>query len=269
MLAHRVTPGDPVKLSDIDPDERGPFEDKHDPKALELSLKLAARLDALQEKLYAAQAQSLLVVLQAMDTGGKDGVLRSVVGPLDSRGVHVVSFKAPTPDERAHDFLWRCHVKTPRAGEITFFNRSHYEDVLVTRVLDLVPKSTWKARYELINDFERLLEHSGTTVVKVFLHISKDEQKARLEARLADERKQWKFDPVDLKMRARWDDFQQAYEAALSKCSSKSAPWFVVPANHKWYRDLAVREILVETLEKMDPQQPDVHWDAKSIVIPD
>ncbi|MEO6954053.1 MAG: PPK2 family polyphosphate kinase [Polyangia bacterium] len=269
MLAHRVKPGDHLKLSDIDPDERGPFEDKHDPKVLDLSQSLAERLDALQEKLYAAQQQSLLVVLQAMDTGGKDGVLRSVVGPLDSRGVHVVSFKAPTPEERAHDFLWRCHVKTPRAGEITFFNRSYYEDVLVARVLDLVPKATWKARYELISDFERMLEQGGTTVVKVYLHISKEEQKARLEARLADERKHWKFDPDDLKMRARWDDFRSAYEDALTKCTSKSAPWYVVPANRKWYRDLAMREILVETLEKMDPHHPQVHWDPKTIVIPD
>ena len=269
MLARRVNPGESLTLADIDPDDHGPFTDKQDPKVLELSQALAQRLDALQEKLYAAQLQSLLVVLQAMDTGGTDGVLRSVVGPLDSRGVHVVSFKAPTPEEHAHDFLWRCHLKAPRAGDITFFNRSHYEDVLVARVLELVPKSTWKPRYELINDFERLLEQGGTTVVKVYLHISKDEQKARLEARLADERKHWKFDPADLKMRARWDDFQAAYEDALSKCSTKNAPWYVVPANRKWFRDLAMRELLVDTLEKMDPHYPKVHWDPKSIVIPD
>src|SRR5262249_16173447 len=156
-----------------------------------------------------------LVVLQAMDTGGKDGTLRAVVGPLDSRGVHVVSFKAPTAEELAHDFLWRCHLKTPRRGEMTFFNRSHYEDVLVVRVLDLGAKKLWKARYQHINEWEHLLRHGGTRVLELYLHISKDEQKRRLEERLADPSKHWKFDPADLKMRERWDDFREAYEDAL------------------------------------------------------
>ncbi len=268
MLAHRVKPGENLKLSVIDPDDRGPFEGKQDAKAEEKLTQLTAQLNDLQEKLYAEQKQSLLVVLQAMDTGGKDGVLRSVVGPLDSRGVHVVSFKAPSVEERAHDFLWRCHLKAPRRGEMTFFNRSHYEDVLVVRVLDLVPKPVWKARYELINRFEEQLAHGDTKIVKIYLHISKDEQKERLEQRLADPSKHWKFEPADLDMRVRWNDFMSAYEDALSKCSTESAPWYVVPANRKWFRNLAVTEILVDALKELDPKTPQVSWDPSKIKIP-
>lgn len=268
MLAHRVKPGEKLRLADIDANDAGPFEGKQDPKLAERYARLQSDLNALQEKLYAEQKQSLLVVLQAMDTGGKDGVLRAVVGPLDSRGVHVVSFKAPSAEERAHDFLWRCHVKTPRRGEITFFNRSHYEDVLVVRVLDLQPKSVWKQRYELINNFEAQLAHGDTKVVKIFLHITKDEQKKRLEERLADESKHWKFEPADLQMRERWDDFMAAYEDALSRCSTEAAPWFVVPANRKWFRNVAVAEILVEALKQLDPQTPKVTWDASKIKVP-
>ena len=268
MLAHRVSPGEKLRLADIDPADRGRYEGKDDADYQARLAKLTKRLDELQEKLYAEQRRSLLVVLQAMDTGGKDGVLRVVVGPLDSRGVHVVSWKAPSAEDLAHDFLWRCHVKTPRRGEITFFNRSHYEDVLVVRVLGLVDKSVWRARYELINDWERLLQHGDTKVVKIYLHISKDEQKRRLEERLADPSKHWKFDPGDLKMRARWDDFMEAYEEALSRCSTKEAPWYVVPADRKWVRNLAVAEILVAALEELDPKYPEVKWDPTAIVIP-
>jgi len=268
MLAHRVKPGSKLKLDDIDAGDRGPYEGKDDPRIAKKMAELIGRLNELQERLYAEQKQSLLVVLQAMDTGGKDGALRVVVGPLDSRGVHVVSFKAPTPEERAHDFLWRCHVKTPRAGEVTFFNRSHYEDVLVVRVLDLAPKAVWSQRYELINNWEDLLHRSGTRVVKIYLHITKDEQKQRLEERLADETKHWKFEPADLKMREHWDDFMGAYEDALSRCSTENAPWYVVPANRKWFRNLAIAEVLVKTLEDMDPKYPKVSWDPSKITIP-
>jgi PPK2 family polyphosphate:nucleotide phosphotransferase len=267
MLAHRVRPDEKVRLADIDPSDRFGFSGKDDPEYLARMGALATRLNELQEKLYSEQAQALLVVLQAMDTGGKDGTLRVVVGPLDSRGVHVVSFKAPTPEELAHDFLWRCHVKTPRRGEMTFFNRSHYEDVLVARVLGLVDKSVWKARYDLINDFERLLRNAGTRVIKLYLHISKDEQKKRLEERLADPSKHWKFEPADLKMREHWDHFMDAYEEALSRCSTEHAPWYVVPANHKWARNIAVAEVLVKTLEEMDPKHPRVKWDASQIKV--
>ena len=268
MIAYRVRQDEKLRLSDLDPDDRGGFSGKDDPACIEKQTAISQRLNELQERLYAEQKQSLLVVLQAMDTGGKDGVLRIVVGPLDSRGVHVVSFKAPTPEEAAHDFLWRCHVKTPRHGEITFFNRSHYEDVLVVRVLDFVDKSVWKERYQLINDWERMLQHGGTKVVKIFLNISKDEQKQRLEERLADAEKLWKFEVGDLKMRDRWDDFMGAYEDALSRCSTKDAPWYVVPSNRKWVRNLAVSEILVKALEELDPKYPKATFDPSTIKIP-
>jgi PPK2 family polyphosphate:nucleotide phosphotransferase len=269
MIAHRVAPLEKLRLAKIDPNDKAGFDGKDDPRYLASLARLTARLNELQERLYAEQQQSLLVVFQAMDTGGKDGVLRSVVGPLDSRGVHVVSFKAPNAEELAHDFLWRCHLKTPRRGEMTFFNRSHYEDVIVVRVLDLVDKKVWQARYDLINEFERTLRHGGTRVVKLYLHISKDEQKERLEERLADPTKHWKFEPKDLEMRERWADFMQAYEDALSKCSTEAAPWYVVPANRKWVRNLAVAEVLVKTLEEMDPKYPRVSWDPSKIKIPD
>jgi PPK2 family polyphosphate:nucleotide phosphotransferase len=268
MLAHRVRPDEKLKLSDVDPDDKCGFTGKDDPYLIEKMASLGDKLNDLQERLYAEQKQSVLVVLQAMDTGGKDGVLRVVVGPLDSRGVHVVSFKAPSTEEMAHDFMWRHHTKAPRRGEMTFFNRSHYEEVLVARVMGLVDKSVWKQRYELINDWERLLQHGGTRVVKIYLHISKGEQKRRLEERLADQTKHWKFDPGDLKSREHWDDFQEAYEDALSKCSTKEAPWYVVPANHKWARNVCVAEILVKTLEDMDPQYPKVKWDPSKISVP-
>ena len=268
MIAYRVKPDEKLRLSDLDPDDRGEWSAKDDPSCVEKQAALSVRLNELQERLYAEQKQALLVVLQAMDTGGKDGVLRIVVGPLDSRGVHVVSFKAPTPEEGSHDFLWRCHVKTPRRGEMTFFNRSHYEDVLVTRVLGMIEKPVWKERYGLINDWERILQHGGTKVVKIFLNISKDEQKKRLEERLADKTKHWKFEPADLKMREYWDDFMGAYEDAMSACSTKAAPWYVVPANRKWVRNLAVTEILVKALEEMDPQYPKVKFDPSTIKVP-
>ena len=267
MLAHRVKPGDKVRLSAIDASDKGPFEGKDDPAVAREAAALVARLDELQEKLYAEQKQSLLVVIQAMDTGGKDGVLHSVVGPLDSRGVHVVSFKVPSEEEKSHDFLWRSHLKAPRRGEVTFFNRSYYEDVLVVRVLDLAPQSVWKKRYDLINNFEEQLAHGGTKVVKIFLHISKDEQKERLQERLRDASKHWKFDPADLQMRGHWDDFMSAYDDALSRCSTEAAPWYVVPANRKWFRNLAVAEILVDALKELDPQTPTVSWDPSKIEI--
>jgi PPK2 family polyphosphate:nucleotide phosphotransferase len=207
-------------------------------------------------------------VLQALDTAGKDGVLRKVAGPLDSRGVNVASFKAPNSEELAHDYLWRVHQKTPRKGDITFFNRSHYEDVLVVRVLDLVPKEVWKRRYDHINGFERMLSDEGTRIIKFYLHISRAEQKRRLQERLDDPDKHWKFEAGDLKMRARWDDFMEAYEDVLERTSTDYAPWYVIPADHKWARDLAVARVLVEVLEEMDPQYPKVKLDP-GIVIPD
>jgi PPK2 family polyphosphate:nucleotide phosphotransferase len=266
----RVEPGKKVSLDDIDADAQGPFSGKDDPRvAVELAERLK-RLAELQERLYAESQRSLLVVLQAMDTAGKDGVLRHVVGPLDSRGVNVISFKAPNSEEASHDFLWRVHRHTPRKGAMAFFNRSHYEDVLVPRVQRLVPKSVWSARYEHINAFEAHLHDAGTRVIKLFLHISRDEQKRRLEERLSDPEKHWKFDPADLTARTQWDEYMAAYEDALSKCSTEQAPWFVVSANRKWYRNLAVAYVLEKTLEDMDPQFPvRKDFDPSQYVVPD
>jgi PPK2 family polyphosphate:nucleotide phosphotransferase len=268
-LAVPIPPGHPVSLDAIDPDDKGPFDSKADPEvALRLDRWLL-RLCDLQELLYAEQRRAVLVVLQAMDTAGKDGALRKVAGPLDSRGVQVASFKAPHSEELAHDYLWRVHARAPRRGDITFFNRSHYEDVLAARVFQLVDKSVWKRRYEHINAWERMLVDEGTTVVKIYLHISRQEQKRRLQERLDDADKRWKFDPGDLKARARWDDFRAAYEEAFARTSTEHAPWHIVPANRKWYRDLAVAQLLCETLERMAPRPPRVDLDPSAIVIPD
>jgi PPK2 family polyphosphate:nucleotide phosphotransferase len=267
-LAHRVRPGAKASLADLDPDDKGPFSGKNDPK---VERQLAAdekKLTELQARLYAEQQRAILVVLQAMDTAGKDGVLRKVVGPLDNRGVQVVSYKAPNSEELAHDYLWRVHAHTPRRGDITFFNRSHYEDVLAVRVLGLKPKEVWKKRFDHINAFERMLTDEGTRVVKIFLHISKDEQARRLQERLDEPDKRWKFEAKDLEMRAKWDDFMDAYEDVFARTSTAEAPWWIVPANYKWYRDVCAARILVDLLEDMAPKYPEVKLDPKSVTIP-
>jgi PPK2 family polyphosphate:nucleotide phosphotransferase len=268
-LPHRVAPGRKVALAEIDPDDRGPFDDKNDPRVKKQLDADLANLVELQERLFGEQRQGLLVILQAMDTAGKDGVLRRVVGPLDSRGVSVASFRAPTSEDLAHDYLWRIHARAPARGQMVFFNRSHYEDVLVVRVNELVPKSVWKRRYEHIVAFERTLVDEGTRVVKLYLHISKDEQKRRLQERLDDPDKNWKFDAADLKAREQWDAYIEAYQDALERTSTEHAPWWIVPANRKWYRDLLVARLLVTTLEEMDPRYPKVKLDVKRVVIPD
>lgn len=250
-----VRHGTPAGLARRDPHSNQGFEGgKAEGKAaLE---PLSARLSELQTALWAESEQSLLIVLQAMDTGGKDGTIRNVFMGVNPQGVRVWGFGAPTEEELAHDYLWRIHDHTPANGGITIFNRSHYEDVLVVRVKDLVPESRWQKRYAHIVDFERLLSDEGTTVVKLFLHISKEEQRSRLEARLQEADKRWKFNPGDLEDRKLWDDFQEAYEEAITRTSTEQAPWYVVPADRKWYRDLAVASILIETLERMDPRYP-------------
>ncbi len=217
---------------------------------------LNATLAELQTRLWAESKQKLLIVLQAMDTGGKDGTIRSVFEGVNPQGVRVWGFGVPTEWELAHDYLWRIHQRTPENGGITIFNRSHYEDVLVVRVKDLAPEERWRKRYGHIVDFERLLTDEGTTVVKLFLYISKEEQKERLEARLQEPDKRWKFNTADLEDRKLWDDFALAYEEALSRTSTEHAPWYVVPADRKWYRDLVVASILIQTLEMMDPHYP-------------
>ncbi|HEU4916369.1 MAG TPA: polyphosphate kinase 2 family protein [Acidimicrobiia bacterium] len=250
-----VPQGTPAGLAQRDPDSRQGFEGgkKEGKAALE---PLTARLAELQTALWAESEQKLLIVLQAMDTGGKDGTIRNVFMGVNPQGVRVWGFGAPTEWELAHDYLWRVHEHTPANGGITIFNRSHYEDVLVVRVKDLVAESRWRKRYEHIVDFERLLSDEGTTVVKLFLHISKEEQRSRLEARLQETDKRWKFNPGDLEDRKLWDDFQEAYEEAITRTSTEQAPWYVVPADRKWYRDLAAASILIETLERMDPRFP-------------
>ena len=227
-------------------------------KALTVATLLAfhERLAGLQDRLWAAHDRSLLVVLQALDGGGKDGTIRHVFRGVNPQGTRVASFKAPVGEETEHDFLWRVHRAAPKAGEIGIFNRSHYEDVLAVRVLGLVPEKVWKARYDLINGFERTLDHGGTTLVKIYLHISKEEQRRRLQARLDDPTKRWKFRAADLEARRHWDEYMQAYEEALEKTSTEIAPWYVIPADHKWYRNWVVSRILVKTLERMDPQYP-------------
>ncbi len=255
MDAYRVAPGTTVDLSTYDPGETSSFAGEK--KAGRRHLKhLRSRLAELQRLLWADDRHKLLVVLQAMDTGGKDGTIRKVFEGVNPQGVHVANFKAPTTKELAHDYLWRVHRHTPGNGEIVVFNRSHYEDVLVVRVLGLAPEDRWRRRYDHILDFEQLLVDEGTTVVKFYLHISKDEQARRLQARLDDPTKRWKFNAGDLDHRELWGDYMAAFEEALSRTSTEAAPWYIVPANHKWYRDIVVATTLVETLERLNLRYP-------------
>lgn len=259
-------PGSPVKLHDFDPEYRGDLNKK---EARETEAQLEARLAELQEMLYAQGKYSLLIVLQAMDAGGKDGTIKHVFDSVNPQGVRVVSFKAPTAEELSHDFLWRVHQHTPPKGYIGIFNRSHYEDVLVVRVNSLVPAEVWQERYDHINHFERLLADSGTRILKFFLHISKDEQKERFEERLARPDKHWKFSTGDLPVREQWDDYMDAYEAVLTRCNTDYAPWHIVPSNKKWYRNFIISKTIVETLESMNLAYPDPEPGLDKVVIPD
>ena len=262
---YTVAPGSKVDLAAWDPDDDGGLEKGK--RADKLLARDIERLFALQEKLYAEGRRALLVVLQAMDTGGKDGTIKHVFSGVNPTGCRVTSFKAPSEEELAHDFLWRIHKAVPRYGEIGIFNRSHYEDVLVVRVRELVPPAVWRARYDRINQFEKDLVESGIHLLKFFLHISKEEQKERLEARLADPAKRWKFDAGDLAERKRWSDYQKAYRDALARCSTASAPWIVVPANRKWYRNLVVARAIVEKLEAMKPKPRQPSVDLSKLVV--
>ena len=250
-----VKPGSAADLSARDP---GATHDAPGDERITAAVanELNNELAELHNRLTAEAAQSLLVVLQAIDAGGKDGTIRRVFSGVNPQGCEVTSFKVPTEEERAHDFLWRVHKAAPSKGQIGIFNRSHYEDVLVVRVHNSVPKREWQARYRMINDFEHILAASGTTIVKLFLNISREEQAARFRKRLEQPQKNWKFRQGDLDERAYWDDYQLAFEDALTKTSTKEAPWYVIPANHKWYRDWAVLTILVETLRRMNPKYP-------------
>jgi len=227
------------------------------------------RLADLQEILYAQKKYALLVVLQAMDAGGKDSTIKKVFTGVNPQGFKIANFKKPTEEELAHDFLWRVHQHVPAKGYIGIFNRSHYEDVLVVRVNKLVPKNVWQARYQHINHFEKLLTDSGVTVLKFYLHISKDEQKERFQARLDDPSKHWKFSKGDLPVREQWDDYMHAFEDALSLCNTDYAPWHIIPANRKWYRNYIITKTLVETLEAMPLEYPHPEAGIEHIVIPD
>jgi PPK2 family polyphosphate:nucleotide phosphotransferase len=263
---YRVEPSTSIDLRAWDADDRSVFEgDKGDGK--EYLETLTRELEALQELLYAEHKHKVLVVLQGMDTSGKDGVIRHVFDGVNPQGVRVASFKKPTNEELAHDYLWRVHRHTPGKGQIVIFNRSHYEDVLVVRVHGLVPEATWSKRFAQINDFERLLAEEGTTIVKFFLHISLDEQKERLQARLDNPNKRWKFNPADLKERKLWPDYLEAYEAVLSKTSTEWAPWYIVPSNRKWYRNLVVGKVLVELLKGFEMQYPQPEQELNGISI--
>ena len=258
-----IKPGENVKLDKID----ASFKDKHedaDAAADEIA-KHVQKLRELQYLLYAENKRSLLIVLQALDAAGKDGTINHVLGGMNPQGARVHGFKAPSSEEAAHDFLWRIHQATPRKGEVAIFNRSHYEDVLVTRVHNLIPKKVWEKRYELINEFEKNLVDNDTHIVKFYLHITKDEQLRRFKQRLDDPARHWKISATDYKEREFWDDYTKAFEDALSNCSTKQAPWYVIPANHKWFRNLAVSKIIVETLESLKMAFPKPTVDLKEI----
>ncbi len=249
-----VEPGTKVRLDKIDPSYKG-SHDSHESAQAQIAENVS-RMNSLQYLLYANGEQSLLVVLQALDAGGKDGVVRHLFSGMNPQGTRCVGFKQPTPIEAAHDFLWRTHAQAPAKGEVTIFNRSHYEDVLVARVHKLVPKSVWSARYALINDFERVLHANGTRILKFFLHISPEEQLARFKERLEDPARNWKISESDYSERELWADYVAAFEEALEKTCQEQAPWFVIPSNHKWFRNLAISSIVADTMEDMGLKLP-------------
>ena len=263
IKAHRIQPGDKPKLKSLDTKTSGPFKDKADAK--DFTAEANAKIRDLQYRMFVEQKHSLLVVLQAPDAAGKDGLIRKVLGQMNPQGCRTYPFKVPSKEEAAHDFLWRIHKATPARGKVSVFNRSHYEDVLVVRVENLVPKKVWKPRYEIINDFENMLSAQGTRILKFYLHISPAEQLERFRKRLDNPDKHWKLNVGDYAARDKWDDYREAYEDAIGSCNSDDAPWHVIPADHKWYRDASVAGIVLETLEAMDPQLPPVDVDLDEV----
>ncbi len=264
---YRIPPETSVDLASVDAGQSEGYTRKKDVLG-ELETQ-RRRIQDLQGKLYAENKRGLLIVLQAMDTGGKDGTIKHVFSGVNPQGCRISSFKAPNPEERNHDFLWRYHKSAPAVGRIGIFNRSHYEDVLVVRVKNLVPEEVWRPRFELINNFEYNLTRSNISVIKFYLHISKDEQKRRLESRLADPEKRWKFSSNDIKERAYWDAYQEAFEETISETSTEYAPWYVVPANKKWYRNLVIARAIADTLEEIDPKFPPAEEGLENVTIPD
>jgi PPK2 family polyphosphate:nucleotide phosphotransferase len=254
----RVTPGQPARVAERDPRTKLGFSDEDVTKAE--TANIAREIDTLQDRLYAEGRRALLVILQGIDTSGKDGTIRAVFNATGPLGVTAIPFKRPSEDDLAHDYLRRAHMAAPRRGTIGIFNRSHYEDVLVVKVRGLVPADEIEQRYAQINDFERMLTENGTRILKFMLHISKERQAERLRDRLEDPTKHWKFDPGDLEDRALWDEFMAAYETALTRCSTAHAPWHVVPADRKWVRNAVIARIVRATLEEMNPQYPKATW---------
>ncbi|HUK30134.1 MAG TPA: polyphosphate kinase 2 family protein [Candidatus Acidoferrum sp.] len=254
-----VQPGKKVRLDHFDPGKTFGFEKGGESK--KLTEKAIERLDLLQSLMYAENKRALLIQLQGMDAAGKDGTIRHVMTGVNPQGCHVTSFKMPSHDEAEHDFLWRAHLAVPERGQIGIFNRSYYEDVLVVRVHNMVPKEIWKKRFDEINMFEELLTQNGVTILKFFLHISKDEQKKRFQERLDDPAHQWKLSPADFAERKFWGDYVEAYEEALTKCSTAIAPWYIIPANHKWFRNLAISQIIAQTLDRFHMKFPKPGFD--------
>ncbi len=265
LAPYVVSPGEEVCLADV---PSGPTNDDFKKKsALKRISANAVEMAELAKRLYAEDQRSVLLVLQGMDTAGKDGTIRHVMRGMNPTSCTVSSFKRPSEEELDHDFLWRVHKVVPRRGNIGIFNRSHYEDVLVVRVHNLFPKSVWSQRYQQINDFEKLLNDTGTRIVKCFLHISKETQRQRLQERIDLPEKHWKFNPGDLAERKHWDDYQEAYVAALAKCSTDYAPWHIIPSDRKWYRNLVISELLKSTLEDLNPQYPESDEDPTGTVV--
>jgi PPK2 family polyphosphate:nucleotide phosphotransferase len=261
----RIKPGERVSLAERDPADIRSLSDKDSSKAQ--TVEDAEAIDTLQDRLYAEGQRALLVILQGTDTSGKDGTIRNVFNATGPLGVSVTAFRAPSEEERAHDYLWRVHLACPGRGTIGIFNRSHYEEVLIARVKRFAPADEIEARYEQINAFEKMLVENGTTILKFMLHISKEEQRERLQKRLDDQKKRWKFQPGDLEDRLLWDEYQHAYEIMLERCSTPWAPWYVIPADLKWARNAVIASIVRETLESMDPQYPKPKWNSQDFKV--
>jgi PPK2 family polyphosphate:nucleotide phosphotransferase len=265
MNTHQLTPGNPIQLNEINPDGKD-FHDDRD-SAEEEFRNLREEFIEFQQRLYAEDKHKLLIVFQAMDAGGKDSAIRKAFKGVNPQGVQVTSFKGPSHEELQHDFLWRIHKAVPSKGMIGVFNRSHYEDVLIVRVDNLVPESVWRPRYELINNFEKMLHTTGTTILKFYLHISKDEQKERFQDRVDESDKNWKFSFEDLEKRKQWDDYMVVYEEMLNETTTEFAPWYVIPSNQKWYRDIALMKVIVGMLRRLDPQYPSPEGDLSGVVV--
>ena len=262
---HRLRPGQAVSLSTIPADGKEYHSDRKEGE--KEFKKLRAEFRDLQARFYAEDKHKLLIVFQAMDAGGKDGTIRAVTQGVNPQGVIITSFKAPSKIELAHDYLWRIHSAVPARGMIGIFNRSHYEDVLIVRVDNLVAESIWRPRYQQINEFEQLLTSTGTTILKFYLHIDKEEQRERFQERIDDQTKNWKFSFEDLEKRKQWDDYMAAYEEMLQQTTTEHAPWYVIPANQNWYRNLAIERVIANALRQLDPQFPPPEGDVSGIVV--